>query len=83
MSSRGDYPSKKSLCKNINGTNVHLGITWSILHGKGWYCRVDRPPTHYDWFWNYEPDRFGFGFHPTNKFTAVREAIRHLNNGGI
>lgn len=83
MSNKGDYPNKKSLYKKINGVNIHLGKGWSLLKGKGWYCRVDREPTHYDWFWDYEPGVFGFGFHPTNKFTAVRKAIRYLDNGGI
>ena len=83
MSGRGNFPNRKSLFKTINGNDIHLGITWSILHGKGWYCRVNKTPIKHEWFWNYEPDVFGFGFHPTNKFTAVREAIRHLTNGGI
>jgi len=83
MSSRGDYPNRKGLCKNIDGLNIHLGTGWSILNGKGWYCRVDKIPTKHEWFCSYEPEPLGFGFHPTNKFTAVRKAIQHLKNGGI
>lgn len=67
MAQRTNYPGRNSLVKRIGGKKIYLGKTWDLKHGYGWFCQV----FNYDF-------KFGFGFHKTNKFSAVRIAIEDM-----
>jgi len=68
MSEQVDWPNKQGLEKKIGNNTIHLGKSYSLVYGKGWYCRIITPGY-----------RMGFGFHKKNKFTAYREALNNLN----
>ena len=55
------------LQKDIHGINIELGKSWDLTHGIGWFCSVMS-----------KAFRLGYGFHKTNKFTAVRLALKDL-----
>ncbi len=65
MAQKAYWPNSKGLKKTIQTNEIYLGLSWDIKHGVGWFCQVHR----LDW-------SIGFGFHKTNKFTAVREALK-------
>lgn len=71
MAKKAHWPNNKGLTKDINGISFYLGIACDLKHGKGWHCQV------FD-----EDFRVGYGFHKTNKFTAVRSALNVLRSGG-
>lgn len=56
--------SHKCLVKKINGVKIYLYKSWSLVHGFGYYC-----------FSLGEGFKIGFGFHKTNKFSAVRQSL--------
>lgn len=59
--------SKKCLIKYINRDKVYLYKSFSIMQGYGWFCHI------------YHDNRsIGFGFHKTNKFSAVRQGLIDL-----
>lgn len=59
---------RKCLRKKIkykkNIVTVYLYHGWDLTHGKGWFSH-----SYFDSF------DAGFGFHKTNKLTAVRQAL--------
>jgi hypothetical protein len=65
MSFKTSWPNSHGQCKKINGITVSLGRAFDLTHGKGWMCQT------IDSHWN-----MGYGFHKTNKFTAVHEAMK-------
>lgn len=67
MSKQTNFPFKMSLKKQIGSVEFFLGKGWDLSHGKGYFCHA-----YHDDF------RIGFGFHKTNKFIAVRIALRDL-----
>lgn len=57
--------SKHCLVKKINGIKISLYKSWDIAHGKGFFAHAFA-----------DDFKTGFGFHKTNKLTAVREALK-------
>ena len=72
MSEKAHWPDNKGLRKEMNNKTFYLGRSWDLTNGKGWFCQVHCNRTF----------NMGFGFHKTNKFTAVRIALKVLRNGG-
>lgn len=56
--------SKKCLVKHINGVTIYLYKGWDLKHGKGFFAHSVA-----------DDFKIGFGFHKTNKLTAVRESL--------
>lgn len=63
--------SRNCLVKEIKGATLYLFKGFDLVHGKGFFARI-----HTDDF------KDGFGFHKTNKFTAVRQALKDINYKG-
>lgn len=56
--------SNNCLVKEIGGVKIYLYKSWDLVHGKGWFA--------HSVFFDFT---VGFGFHRSNKFSAVREAM--------
>ena len=67
MSEKTIWPNKQGLKKKIGSDLYYLGTGRDLKRGKGWFCGIYT-----------ENLKIGFGFHPTNKFTAVRIAQKSL-----
>ncbi len=72
MAEKAYWPNDHGLKKDIGNKTYYLGISWDLTNGKGWFCQV----------FNNDIFTIGFGFHKTNKFSAVRIAEKVLRNGG-
>lgn len=70
MSKQAYYPNSKGLKKDWDDKTFYLGIACDLTHGKGWHAQVHC---------NYTFD-FGYGFHRSNKITAIRLAISELKS---
>ena len=70
MSVKARYFNRKALLKKDpeKGYSIYLIKSFDLYHGYGWFVSV-----HLNVF------DHGFGFHKTNKFTAVRMAFNALN----
>ena len=68
MAEKTKWCSSKSLSKKINYKNnvvkIYLHRSWDVKHGYGWFSHS-----------YFESFKVGFGFHQTNKFTAVRQSL--------
>lgn len=53
--------------KNMNGYKVYMHKTWDLTHGYGYHIQV------------YDVTNCAYGFHKSNKFTAVKQAFSNLN----
>jgi len=67
MSKREKNGYGNCLTTNICGTTIWLHRSFDLVHGIGWFCHT-----------YFENRGVGFGFHKTNKFIAVRQAL--INN---
>ena len=56
---------KKKFKHKGNIITVYLYHGWDLYHGKGWFVH-----SYFDTF------DTGFGFHKTNRFTAVRQSFK-------
>lgn len=72
MADKAYWPNSKGLKKVIGGKEIFLGKVFDLTHGKGWFCQVFGGAMLFS-----GP---GFGFHKTNKFTAVRKAIKNFES---
>lgn len=68
MAQKAHWPNNRGLKKRIHGKRFYLGRACDLQNGSGWFCEV------FD-----AKFRMGFGFHKTNKFTAVRNALKALS----
>ena len=60
MSQKTRYAGiSKCVKKVIQGKTIYLYKSWDLMHGYGWFAH------------SYFNCCVGFGFHKTNKFTAV------------
>ena len=67
MSKIVNYPNKKSLRKKIDVYDIYLTRVCEIGRGKTWFCQLYR-----------DDMEIGNGYHKTNKFSAVRNAIKDV-----
>lgn len=67
MSQQAYWPNKKGLKKTTGNKDYYLGRACDLFHGVGWHCQV------FD-----EDYNIGYGFHKTNKFTAVKIALQNV-----
>jgi hypothetical protein len=56
--------SKHCLVKKINGIKIYFYKSWDVVHGKGFFAHSIT-----------DDFKTGFGFHKTNKLTAVRQSL--------
>lgn len=64
MSEKAKHGNNKCLKTKIGQIEIYLFKGFDLAHGKGWFVR-----SYHDNF------KTGFGFHKSNKLTAVRQAL--------
>lgn len=73
MAEKTKWGGSKCLRKKINYRNntvkIYLYRSWDVKHGYGWFSH-----SVFDSF------EVGFGFHKTNKLTAVRQSLNIKKN---
>ena len=65
MSIKTKYAGSKCLQSQIGVVTVYLFKGWDLTHGIGWFTKA----------YSRTNNKIGFGFHKTNKFTSVRQAL--------
>jgi len=66
MSEKTKHGHSKCLRKRIGNSTVYLYKGWDLANGHGWFAHC------------YNDYSVGFGFHHTNKLTAVKQSLNKL-----
>lgn len=67
MSIKSTPFSSNGLCKTIDGNETHMYKSFDLIHGYGWFVHL------------YDKYGFtGFGFSKKSRFTAMRLALKDL-----
>lgn len=72
MAKQACWPNNKGLKKDWDDKTFYLGIACDLTNGKGWHAQIHCNHT-FD---------VGYGFHVTNKMTAIRTALSELKSSG-